>query len=142
MNINDYCGRIMPKILRNEHPDKKPDEIEVMVSNFLAPEKKSMHSTGGAVDALIYDGESGRVLDFGTNDGYKIEHNEKCYPYHPGVSFRAKKNRNLLMSLFGREDFVCDLKEYWHFDYGNAIWAIEKGKKHAIFGVIEEKEQA
>ena len=26
-----------------------------------------MHSTGGAVDALIYDSENDSVMDFGTN---------------------------------------------------------------------------
>jgi len=24
-----------------------------------------------------------------------------------------------------------------HFDYGNAIWAIEKNRSHAIYGIVE-----
>ena len=35
------------------------------------------------------------------------------------------------------EDFVGDMKEYWHFDYGNASWALEKEKKHSIYGIIK-----
>ena len=78
-------------------------------------------------------------MDFGTNDGLKIDLNDKCYPYHPFISPLAKRNRKLLISLFENEDFVCDLKEYWHFDYGNVSWAIEKEKKYAFYGIIKEQ---
>ena len=77
-------------------------------------------------------------MDFGTNDGLNIDLTDKCYPYHPFISPLAKKNRKLLIRLFENEDFVCDLKEYWHFDYGNVSWAIEKGEKYAIYGIIKE----
>ncbi len=36
------------------------------------------------------------------------------------------------------QDFVVDIKEYWHFDYGDASWALEKGEKYAIYGIIKE----
>ncbi len=90
-----------------------------------------MHATGGAVDALIYDPENECVMDFGTNSGFKIELNRKCYPLHPDISSEAKKNRKLLMDLFENEDFVCDVTEYWHFDYGNVMWALGKGRASA-----------
>ena len=95
-----------------------------------------MHATGGAVDALIYDSENDCVMDFGTNHGFKLDLNRKCYPLHPGISSEAKKNRKILMDLFEHEDFVCDLTEYWHFDYGNVVWALEKGRASSIYGVV------
>ena len=124
--------------LHKEYPDKQLEEIEEFVSYFIAPATKSMHSTGGAVDALIYDLKNDCVMDFGTNDGLKIELNDKCYPYHPFITPQARKNRKLLIDLFEEEDFVVDIKEYWHFDYGDASWALEKGKEHAIYGIIKE----
>ena len=123
--------------LRKEFPLKQLEEIAEFVSYFIAPPGKSMHSTGGAVDALIYDLKNDCVMDFGTNDGFNIELSDKCYPYHPHIPLNAKKNGKLLMGLFEEEDFVVDIKEYWHFDYGNASWALEKGKDHAVYGVIE-----
>jgi len=123
--------------LMKEYPKKQIEEIEELVSYFIAPPSKSTHSTGGAVDALIYDLKNDCVMRFGTNDGLKINLNDKCYPYHPYITPEAKKNRKLLIGLFEEEDFVVDLKEYWHFDYGNIAWAIEKGKDHAIYGIIE-----
>lgn len=122
-----------------KHPQMGIDEIHEIVSYFIAPERESTHTTGGAVDALIYDLKTDRVMDFGTNDGLKIDLNKKCYPYHPEISDEAKNNRALLISLFEGEDFVVDLKEYWHFDYGNAGWALEKGKDHAIYGILENE---
>ena len=122
--------------MRNKYPEKTTTEINEIVSYYIAPEKKSTHSTGGALDALIYDKKSDQILDFGTNNGYKIELSEKCYPFHPEISQLAKDNRKLLIDLFENEDFVCDMKEYWHFDYGNIGWAIEKEKDHAIFGIL------
>ena len=123
--------------LKNEYPNRQIEEIEELVSYFIAPPDQSTHSTGGAVDALIFDLKNDCIMRFGTNDGLKINLNDKCYPYHPYITPEAKNNRKLLIGLFEKEDFVVDLKEYWHFDYGNVGWAIEKDKDHAIYGIIE-----
>ncbi|SEB51775.1 D-alanyl-D-alanine dipeptidase [Tenacibaculum sp. MAR_2009_124] len=121
---------------QKQHPEKTIEEVKEIVNYFIAFSRESMHATGGAVDALIYDIDNDNVLDFGTNKGLKIELSKMCYPYHPEIYEEAKKNRALLIGLFESEDFVCDVKEYWHFDYGNAIWAIEKEKEYAKFGAI------
>ena len=85
--------------LQKEYPNKQLEEIKEFVSYFIAPPMKSMHATGGAVDALIYDLKDDSVMDFGTNDGLTIELNDKCYPYHPFIPLQAKKNRKLLIDL-------------------------------------------
>lgn len=127
------------KAHRKRYPKMDIDEIHKLVSYFIAPERESTHTTGGAVDALIYDLKQDQVMDFGTNKGLKITLNKKCYPYHPEISEEAKENRALLIGLFEGEDFVVDLKEYWHFDYGNAGWALEKAKDHAFYGILEQE---
>jgi len=124
--------------MKRRHPQKNLVKIHEIVANYVSPEKQSTHSTGGAIDALIYDKRSDKILDFGTNEGYDIRLGRKCYPRHPEISNVAKENRALLIGLFESEDFVCDMKEYWHFDYGNIGWAIKKRKDHAIFGVIKK----
>ena len=125
------------KIIKKDHPDKSEKEIYKVVSYFIASEKKSMHSTGGAVDALIYDLKKDCVMDFGNNNGLHLELNKTCYPFHPDITPQVRKNRELLINLFDKENFVVDPKEYWHFDYENVIWAIEKGEKYAKFGIIK-----
>ena len=113
------------------------NEIHELVSRFIALPEESMHATGGAVDALIYDTKEDRVLDFGNNEGLKLELNQTCYPHHPGISAEARQNRDLLMRVFEEEEFVVDCLEYWHFDYGNVRWAAGRGTKVAHFGIIE-----
>ena len=81
------------KIIKKKHPDKSLKEISKMVSYFIAPEEKSMHSTGGAVDALIYDLKKDCVMDFGNNDGLKLELNKTCYPFHPDITAQVRKNK-------------------------------------------------
>lgn len=125
------------RAILKQFPKKSIKELDEIVSCFIAPYNKSTHTTGGAIDALILENKTNQILDFGTNTGLTIELNKKCYPHHPEISEEAKVNRALLIGLFEQEDFVCDLKEYWHFDYGNVGWAIEKGKDHAFYGVIE-----
>ena len=125
-------------VMRTDYQLRNEDEVRKLVSRFIAPPKESMHATGGAVDALIYDTKADRVLDFGNNIGLKLELNETCYPLHPGISAEARQNRQLLMQLFEEEGFVVDCMEYWHFDYGNVCWAAGNGAKFARFGVIEE----
>ncbi len=125
-------------VMRKKFPRKDLKDIEEMVSHFIARPKKSMHATGGAVDALIYDPQTERVVDFGNNEGLTLELNETCCPYYPDISPVAKRNRQLLIQLFEAEDFVVDLREYWHFDYGNVSWAVEKGAECARYDVIEE----
>ena len=125
-------------VMQKKFPNRSVDEIKVIVSHFIAPPSKSMHATGGAVDALIYDVKNDCVMDFGNNKGLKLELDETCYPHHPDISPVAQQNRKLLMDLFEEEDFVVDILEYWHFDYGNAGWAAEKGKEYARYGIIEE----
>jgi len=123
--------------LLKEHPEKSIKEIHELVAHFIAPSDKSMHSTGGAVDGLIYDLISESVMDFGTNKGLDIDLNERCFPYHPDVSTTATENRKLLIDLFEKEEFVCDNKEYWHFDYGNAVWAAKTGSECAIYDIVK-----
>ena len=124
--------------MRKKFPKRSEKRLIDKVSYFIAPPTKSTHSTGGAVDALILDNRTDRILDFGTNKGLVIDLNKRCYPHHPDISGEPRVNRDLLIGLFEAEGFVCDLKEFWHFDHGNIGWAIEKNEKHAIYGVIEK----
>ncbi|MFC1610037.1 M15 family metallopeptidase [Myxococcota bacterium] len=124
-------------LLQRENPEIHQNQIRAMAEYFIAPETKSMHATGGAVDALIFDLKADRVMDFGTNDGLNITLSRRCYPLHPDITPQAKRNRELLIGLFEEEGLVCDIKEYWHFDFGNIIWAIQKNEAHARYGIIE-----
>jgi len=122
--------------IENKYKNKSFQEIIETVSKFYSLYEKSNYSSGGSVDALIYDLKENRVLDFGCNTGTKIDLGEKCYPYYPDISIEAKENRKLLMGLFLDEGFVCSINEFWHFHFGNVNWALAKGLKNSIYDTV------
>src|SRR5210317_2188154 len=52
------------EMIQKEQPDQPIEVIGDIVSGFIAAREKSMHATGGAVDALIYDLENDCIMDF------------------------------------------------------------------------------
>jgi D-alanyl-D-alanine dipeptidase len=121
--------------LKTEFPNQSTDELEELAARFYSPKEESMDKTGGAIEALICDGKTNQVLDFGNNIGSKIALSDYCYPYHPDISSIGKTNRKLLIDVFDYEGFTLDHRKYWHFDYGNVNWAIQMEKKTAKYGV-------
>ena len=55
------------------------------------------------------------------------------YEENDNVS-QIRENRKLLRKKMSAEDFRYDDDEWWHFDYGNQLWAAVLGKPHAIYG--------
>jgi D-alanyl-D-alanine dipeptidase len=116
--------------------NKSFHEIIETVSKFFTLHGKSNYSSGGSVAALIYDSKEKTVLDFGSNTGGKIDLSEKCYPNHPGISIKAKENRELLLGLFLNEGFVSSINKFWLFHYGNKNWAVGKGLTNSIYDSV------
>ncbi|MFN2113364.1 MAG: type III pantothenate kinase, partial [Anaerolineales bacterium] len=74
------------------YPEIRPSELYDMASYFIAPEDKSMHSTGGAVDALMYDVQRDCVVDFGTGTTFDAISAEGDYlggAIAPGIGIAA-----------------------------------------------------
>ena len=92
------------------------------------------HSTGGAVDVEIVDGD-GAVVDYGMEiREWSVVGPALCAPSCPSVSEIAKRNRSYLAKLMEREDFVPYEHEWWHFSYGDQYWASRKGHPFARYG--------
>ena len=97
------------------------------------------HSTGGAVDLGIAD-SSGRLIDMGceidTMDEraspqfYKNRNSEE--------SIIWDDRRNLLRKVMLEFDFVQHPNEWWHFSYGDQLWAWSNQYANAIYGKIAD----
>jgi len=75
------------------------------------------HSTGAALDLTIVD-EADMELDMGT----KID--EFVKESHADAI--ENDNRKLLVLVMNFADFVQLPTEWWHFSYGDQIWAVDK----------------
>jgi len=138
--------------LRSSHPNRSPDALLEMASEFVsAPSDDascpSPHLTGGAVDLTIAD-SSGGCLNMGTDfDDFSPAARTAFYDALV-ASGRAlspdekisQRNRMMLLSTMIGAGFSNYPEEWWHYDYGNQLWAASLGR-HAIYGPAEPPTQ-
>ena len=95
------------------------------------------HSTGGALDITLGD-KCGNIIEMGSNidqmdekskpDFYRNIEDEKAIIWND--------RRNLLKEIMVEFEFVQHPNEWWHFSYGDQLWAWKNKKPNALYGKI------
>ncbi len=95
------------------------------------------HSTGAALDITLAD-KYGNIIDMGSDidqmdekskpDFYKNFKNEEALIWND--------RRNLLKEIMIKYEFVQHPNEWWHFSYGDQLWAWKNKKPNALYGKI------
>tara|TARA_Y100001978_G_scaffold164417_1_gene151449 strand:- start:2751 stop:3452 length:702 start_codon:yes stop_codon:yes gene_type:complete len=95
------------------------------------------HSTGGAVDLTMID-SSGDLIDMGCNidsmdksacpDFYKNCNSEEAILWN--------ERRMILREAMLKYGFVQHPNEWWHFSFGDQLWAWSNKNEEAIYGRI------
>ena len=95
------------------------------------------HSTGGALDVCLSD-KDGNLIQMGGNvdlmdetsnpDFYENIKNEEAIIW--------KSRRNLLKGVMTKFGFAQHPNEWWHFSYGDQLWAWRNKKEKALYGKI------
>jgi D-alanyl-D-alanine dipeptidase len=122
--------------MRNQHPDIDPDseEFTAICEEFVANPYKhgSGHQTGAAIDLTICMPD-GTELDMGT----PLNSPEPMSRTHAeGLTPEQRQNRDLLLSVMQQAGFVNYPSEWWHFSFGDRLWAKITGSHIAIFGKL------
>ena len=99
------------------------------------PAAPSPHLTGGSVD-LTLASTDGEPLDMGTafDEPSLLSRTAALETAAGSDSRRARDNRRLLFHVMHNAGFTNLASEWWHFDYGNQLWATALGRPHAIYG--------
>lgn len=114
---NKYYNQI-----KQEYPYLKDSELIERVDQFISkPGTNYLHGTGGAIDVTLVD-DNGNDLNMGTkfdefNNKTRTDYFEHRY------NLRILFNRRILYDAMINAGFVNNPEEWWHFDYGDAIWA-------------------
>ena len=93
----------------------------------------SGHQTGGAVDITLCD-EKGNELDMGS------KYLEMCFKTPteckeiPEVAHNNRKILKQALNTVGMQNYP---NEWWHFCYGDRMWAAYQHKKYAIYRPID-----
>ena len=95
------------------------------------------HSTGGALDVCLSD-KDGTLVEMGSTvdqmdetsnpDFYAKIKNEEAIIWN--------SRRNLLRKIMTKFGFVQHPNEWWHFSYGDQLWAWKNKKANALYGKI------
>lgn len=130
------------KEMASEHQGWTEEQLLEQVGTFVTvatdPNIIPIHATGGSVDLTLVD-VSGAELDMGTDFDHFGPEAAALYFEHHGENETARDNRRLLREALTKADFRYDDDEWWHFDYGNQIWAAALGKPKAIYNEVTEK---
>ncbi|MEV6149749.1 M15 family metallopeptidase [Nonomuraea sp. NPDC052129] len=126
--------------LRAGHPDVDEDELrkkaEVFVTDPGSSRRIPPHATGGAVDLTLVDAD-GRELDMGTPYDHFGPESAALYFEDDARNPTARNNRRILRDAMTGAGFRCDADEWWHFDFGNQIWAAHYRAPAACYGELD-----
>lgn len=117
--------------LKSEYTELSEDEIRKMTDKRVSAVGGG-HQTGGAVDLTICQSD-GTTLDMGTD---YLEFNKHTETYSNSLTQQQIENRKLLNQMMTEEGFVNYPAEWWHFSYGDKMWAAYSNKKVAFYDII------
>ena len=95
------------------------------------------HSTGGALDICLSD-KYGNLIGMGGNID-QMDNTSKPDFYENVDEENAiiwNNRRNLLREIMITYEFAQHPNEWWHFSYGDQLWAWKNNRKNAIYGRI------
>ncbi|OAU94922.1 M15 family metallopeptidase [Moraxella catarrhalis] len=132
--------RQVSNIIDLKYPQLSLSERNELLLKFVAPANQdfiSPHSTGGSIDVTLFDIETGSWINMGS--GFD-EPSERSYtgfyeklPDHPACYYRR-----LLFWAMINSGFSNLPSEWWHFDYGNQLWACYNKQKSAFYASVSE----
>ncbi|WP_071191707.1 M15 family metallopeptidase [Trichormus sp. NMC-1] len=89
------------------------------------------HSTGAAVDITLVD-ENGQVVDMGSPID---EMSERSHPeYYAKSNQQYDAHRQLLRDMMLKAGFQRNPREWWHFSFGDQMWAWLQNQPTARYG--------
>ncbi len=132
-----------PQWLGAKRPDLSGAALTEEVEKYWAAptsgaSSPSPHSTGGAMDLTLVFSETkqplfmGGIFDDVTEDAWT-----DAYEHRPIVSMsdeEARANRRLLYWAMAEQGFANNPTEWWHYSWGDQLWAKLGGHAAAHYG--------
>lgn len=141
-----YRERIIKEFELQELSLQEQNEV---ISNFVAlpkeaPDSVPTHTTGGALDVTLIDAK-GEEINMGTEfDSFSerayADYFEKLFVEEKTVEAEIRENRRILFNVMEAAGFTGISSEWWHFDYGDRLWAQHTGRSVKYNGVFEQSQ--
>jgi D-alanyl-D-alanine dipeptidase len=124
--------RIRLAEIASSFPLESDTEIERRARRLTAPPtgRSGGHQTGGALDVTLGDCE-GCPLEMGT----PVKARSWATPTRaPGLPVDVRERRAVLQIAMEGSGFVNYPLEWWHFSFGDSLWAAYSRLRQAIYG--------
>jgi zinc D-Ala-D-Ala dipeptidase len=124
-------------------PDQRADALQQVHQFWAMPHPNPLtpppHSTGGAVDLTLIDA-NGQPVDMG---GAIDELSPRSHPEHyvglaDADAQRYDRQRQLLNYCMTQAGFERHYHEWWHFSYGDQLWAWLRNRRDLREGAIAQ----
>ena len=132
------------QVLKRSHPDWSAEQTYQQAAVFVCPPDVDFtpgHLTGGAIDLTLVNNKAEELV-MGTGfDEFVDQAHTYYYDEKQNLSEEEKvyqANRIILRDVLAKEDFAPYPYEWWHFNFGNAAWAVDKEKEMAIYGNAQD----
>lgn len=143
--VQQYLYDTLYNALSTKLVNKNELELENLTREFVslpstAITAPSPHLTGGSVDVALVD-KQGLILDMGTqfDEASPLSHTH-AFEEIAAPNQQQKiviENRRLLYGVMTSVGFTNLPSEWWHFDFGNQLWAWYSGADSAMYGVAQ-----
>lgn len=145
---NYFHDHWMPDYLSRARPELTDEDLRTEVARYWAkgapggeidPASPPPHATGAAVDLTLRDHATGAHLFMGSifDDVTALSNTDAFEATADAMSFsalEARDNRRLLFWVMDAEGFANNPTEWWHFSYGDQMWARITDTPAAIYG--------
>ena len=121
---------------KKNHPDASSEEALEHARTFVSDPDRTLppHVCGAAFDIDVLDTSTGKLVDFGSKIN---DDTENSFLYYPGLSQEQKDNRLLLVKVMLDAGFASCKPEWWHFSYGDQIWAWFYGETNSLYSPVD-----
>ena len=110
--------------------DESYKETSKYVSPFIG--NTPTHCTGAAIDISLFRIDTNNLLDLG-KFGTIFGPNDHSHTFSQNISKEQQTNRIMLLEAARKAGLVNYGYEWWHYSYGDKVWAYVKHKKCAIY---------
>jgi D-alanyl-D-alanine dipeptidase len=119
-----------------EHPEWSQEEVEHQTALVVARSAPlANNNCGGAVDvALVYNSE---LVDMGTKPQALAE-KKVVEMFLELITNEQVQNRTILREAMESVGFVWYPGEWWHYCYGDRMWAVYTERKECFYGPIQD----
>jgi D-alanyl-D-alanine dipeptidase len=121
--------------MRAENPGINEEELTIKAENFVANPYGfgSGHQAAAAIDITLCDLD-GNEYDMGTA---MKEFNVRTETSYHDLPSEIIERRQLLKSVLEQVGLINYPSEWWHFSYGDRLWAEITGRDFAFFAPID-----